>query len=359
MQKSFASLLFSALAAAILLAGCAKPPEMPRILWPPPPDTPRLEFIGAYASQDDFPKTGPQAFTEGIVGKPPLALFKSPFGIVADARGKVYVSDMHDKNVRVYDLKAHTVNYLFKHPVLDTPFGMVMDGAGNIYVADGARGKVMVFSADGRPLFSFGSSEVLTKPAYLALNERLERIYVSDGAGHRIVVFDMRGKYLFSFGRLGGGPSDLHSPQGLAIDAQDHVFVADMLNARVQVFDADGRYLYLFGERGDLPSQFEAPKDLAFDSDGNLYAIDSRRPLLYTYTPDGRLLLTTGGSSRTGHKLGFTRPTSIYIDSSDRIYVADMLNRRFSVWQYLSEAYLKEHPITDEDIRRIEELQRR
>lgn len=329
--------------------GCAQK-ERPRILFPPPPDTSRIEFIGVYASEDDFEKTALQKFQDSIIGSSASAFFKTPYGIVSDSNGVVYISDIHARNLRVYDFNNKTVEYYLPQSVFSLPLGLALDARGRLYVADGERGKVLVFGPDRTPLFSFGTEAELTRPAYLTINEQLGRIYVSDGQSHRIVVYDLSGKHLFSFGKGGGGDGEFYSPQGSAFGPDGNLYVADQFNTRIQVLDPEGNFVRKFGERGDQVFQFETPKDVAFDSDGNLYVVDGRRGHIMTYTPEGRLLLVTGGESLTSHGLGFGGPRSIFIDMHDRIYVADMINRRFSVWQYLSATYLEKHPITEEDI---------
>ncbi|GAB4176917.1 MAG: 6-bladed beta-propeller [Geothermobacteraceae bacterium] len=306
--------------------------------------------MGVYYSEASFQKSDKQKLMAQILGGGGQYTFKTPFGIASNGKGIVYVSDIHDHNVRVYDFNRKKVEFLTKQPVMKTPFGLDVDSKGNLYIADGGLGKVLVYDKERRPLFAFGEDkEVLTKPAYLDINEKMGRIYVSDGKGHRVVVFDMGGQYLFSFGTLGNQSGQFHAPQGIAIDEQNRVFVADMLNARVQVFDADGKYLYSFGERGDQANQFENPKDLAFDSDGNLHVVESRRSSLYTYKPDGTLLLVTGEGRATSSEWGFSSPKSVFVDQSDRIYVAESLGKRFVIWQYMSKAYLARNPYTDSD----------
>lgn len=355
MPKS-AYLIVAALLLALFSGGCAAPPERPRVLFPPPPDEPRMEFVGTYASQNDFPKTGWEAFRDKYIGSPPPARFSGPMGIVSDGAGTVYVSDIFDRNIRIYDFNARTVDYMFKVPVFGSPFGLALDGQGRMYVADGDKGVVFVVSTEERrPLFTIGDPEILTKPVSVAVNDELGRLYVSDVHGMRVVVFDLEGNHLFSFGEYGNGDGQFYAPQGVAIDAEDRVFVVDQLNARIQAFDADGGYLHQFGERGDQAHQFEAPSDLGFDSEGNLHVVDKRKPYFATFTPEGRLLLTTGGSKPTTMILGFSTPQMIHVDATDRIFITDYLNTRFAVWQYASEAYLEEHPVTEEDLRRMQE----
>lgn len=352
MQKPFNRLFLPFLALILLLAGCAAPEPKLRIFWPPPPGDPRLEFIGVYSSQHSFPKTATQRRLESITGRADAAEFISPFGIVSDGRGIVYVSDVHLRNVRVYDFNNQKVDFLSKTPIFDTPMGMALDRQGRLYIADSVKKMVLVFSPARTPLASIGSSKQLSRPVYLAVHDDLGRLYVSDGQQHQIVVFDLQGKHLFTFGQLGGGDGDFFAPQGMAFSPEGLLYVADQFNARIQVFQPDGTFVRAFGERGSQQSQFELPKDLSFDSEGNLWVVDGRRPHILTYSPDGQLLLVTGSKALSSTPLGFGTARAIHVDSRDRVHVSDMLNHRFSVWQYLSADYLREQPIAEDDLRR-------
>jgi DNA-binding beta-propeller fold protein YncE len=344
-----------------LLAGCAPPPRQ-RVLWPVYPATPRIEWLGTYSSQDDFPKTGWQLFGEGILGKPELQFFKSPYGIVSDSQGKIYVADSLESNLLVYDLAAQTVEYYSEEPIFSRPAGLAIDAADNLYVVDSDVAAVLVFDKKRRPLRTIGAAKELQAPAYIAIDAPRARIYVSDPKANKIVVYDRFGKKAGEIGAQRGSASSgyvFSSPQGLAIDKAGNLYVAELLGARISVFDPQGNYLRSFGERGDAVHQFEAPKDLAFDSDGNLWVADARRAQIYTYSPAGVLLLATGTATPTSDPLGFSTPTAIFIAADDRIFVTDRLNRRFSAWRYFSERYLAEHPFTAEEQAYIREIGRK
>lgn len=352
-------LISAVLASLLVLSGCAAELKTSRILWPPPPEKPRLEFIGVLASEQDFPKSAGEKLLGRIGGEAPKSIFESPFGIASNGKGVVYVSDLHGRNVQVFNFQKRTVEPFPGNSEIMQPLGLDLDEEGNLYVADAGRGVVLVFSPAGTLLRTISTPDIVQSPAYVAINQKLGRLYVSDGRDHKIVVFDLQGKELLRFGKFGKGDGEFYSPQGMAIDAQNRVFVADFLNARIQVFDADGQFIRMFGQRGDRFYDFEAPKDLAFDGSGNLFVVDNRRSAIYTYTPEGEVLLVTGSDKRSSHPLGFSTPTGIHVDTQDRIYVTDMLNRRFSVWQYLSDAYLEKHPITEADLAAIEDLRKR
>lgn len=333
----------------LFLGGCAGSPKQLRVLWPPPPLEPKLEWVGTYASERDFPQSATAKLNDKMLGYKVSYPFKTPAGIAADGKGKVFVADVHLQNVRVFDFNDNSVHMLTKQQMFVRPFGLALDKNGNLYVADGGLGKILVFSTDGTPRFSFGDPTLFENPAYLVVNDELGRIYVSDGKGHQVVVFSLKGEHLFSFGKLGEGEGEFYSPQGMAIDPNHNLYVADFYNARIQVFDAQGQFLRAFGSRGDQAWQFEQPRDLAFDSEGNLHIIDSRRAHMLTYSPSGQLLLVTGGKAATDHPLSLVTPAALFVDKDDRIYVSDLFARRFTVWQYLNPTYLKAHPITEQD----------
>lgn len=342
-------ILFVFLAAT--LAACTPPPRK-RVLWPVYPSTPRIEWLGTYASQEDFPKTGGQVFSEGIVGIPESQLFKSPYGVARDSQGIIYVADSLDSNLRVYNMAAKTIEYYTKDVIFTRPADLAIDGADNLYVVDSDIRAVLVFDKNRHPLRTIGGPEELLAPAYIVIDQPRARIYVSDPRANKIVMYDRFGK---KAGEIGGG-HPFSSPQGMAIDKAGNLYVAELLGAKISVFDVQGNYLRSFGKRGDSIFQFEAPRDLAFDSDGNLWVLDIRRAQIYTYTPEGVLLLATGTAAPSSDPLGFSMPTAITITADDTILVTDRVNRRFSMWRYFSESYLKEHPLTVEEQAYLEKV---
>lgn len=330
---------------ALLIGGCASAPknEAVRILWPPLPQEPRLEWLKNYYSEDDLEKTDAQKAAEMLMGKPPLHFLKFPSGIAADGKGKVYVADAQLATIYEYDLVANKFRILTPSGLPGLPYDIAVDSQGRIYVALNSIQQILVLSPAGESLFVIGGKDVLTLPSYLALNERLGRIYVSDAMAHKVVVFGLDGKYLFSFGAPGSASGEFNGPAGLAIAEDNTVFVAEQFNSRVQAFDADGKFLRRFGERGTLPMMFEGPRDIAIDSDGNLHVVDVRKSALLTFSADGSPLLYTGAGP-SGKATSFFNPVSIWIDGNDNLYIADSLNMRFSVWRYFSNTYLATDP---------------
>lgn len=345
---------------SLLVVSCSLPPRQ-RVLWPVYPETPRIEWLGTYASQEDFPKTSLQILRESILGKLEPKIFKAPYGIGRDSKGVIYVADAYDGNLRVYDLAAQTVKDYSEDAIFTRPTDLAIDAADNLYVIDNDMAAVMVFDKERLPLRTIGGPHELQSPAYIAIDSSRAKIYVSDPRANKIVIYDRFGKKSGEIGRSAGEKDGyaFSVPQGMALDNAGNLYVAELLGAKISVFDAQGNYLRSFGERGDAAYEFEAPKDLAFDSDGNLWVIDARRSQIYTYSPEGDFLLATGTAQPSSDPLGFAMPAAIFIDADDTIYVTDRMNRRFSMWRYLSARYLKDHPLTAAEAEHREEIGRR
>lgn len=346
----------SALIFILFLTGCAAPQQQAkrRYFWPPPPEVPRVEFLNAYWGEDDFPKTGWQAFMESLVGAEHIRL-ERPWGVTSDGEGKIYVTDMNESVVKVFDTKKYTVSYLGgkeEGGIFQNPIGLALDAAGNVYVSDSKKNLVFVYGKDEKPLMTIGGPEILKWPVGLAINDKLGRLYVANVQMHNIAVFDLSGKHLFSFARAGGRSGQLRYPNSVAIASDGSVVVADTMNARVQVFDSDGKFIRAMGNRGDGVTDLQIPKGIGVTKAGNIYVTDGRGNKIVVFSMNGDALTSIGGKfSYAGigkMKLlpgGFLQPSGLFIDKNDTIYVSDSFNGRLQIFQELNEEYLKEHPV--------------
>jgi DNA-binding beta-propeller fold protein YncE len=165
------------------------------------------------------------------------------------------------------------------------PHGIHVDADGNVWIAD-ARGdeermkghQVYKFSPDGELLLSLGQAGVAGSGEYTfdqpcdVLVAPNGDIFVADGhsegGNNRIVKYDRNGRYLLEFGTTGWGRGELRVPHALAMDSQGRLFVGDRANNRVQIFDQEGNFI-------DAWSQFGRPSGLYIDAQDMLYVADS------------------------------------------------------------------------------------
>lgn len=342
----------------LALSGCAKEAPKLRVLYPPPPAQPKYEFIKRYAHPGDFKAGKLDKFLREVGGERPLASFQTPMDALSSGDGRVFVSDLHARNVHVVDYNKRTVDPLVRNKnYFATPIGLAFDDKERIHVVDAERRRVTVFGRNLKRRREIDLSQHMKLPNFLVFHSQLQRWYVSDGMRNKINVFDADWKWMFDFAKVGKGPGDVYGPSGLAVSPQGQVYVADGLNARIQVFEADGSYVRQISSRGTFDGQLESPKDLAFDSDGNLYVVDARRPAFYVFNQEGRLLLAVGERNRR-MPFSFDSPGGIWIDDNDRIYIADRYGHTLLIWQYLNKRYWRENPISPEDMQRYRERSR-
>lgn len=319
--------------AIFFLFACAQP--LPRLepdnlLWPPPPEAPRIRYVRSIYSEDDLGRV--YSFVEKIFGKTGFDIMVRPYGVHV-SNGKLLVTDILVRSVQVFSLldKRLTTVISGREARFRMPAAAVCDKEGRIFVADSGGSSVFVFDRSG----SYETEFPLPggRPVGLALNEKMGRLYVADRERHRIAVFDVRGNKLFEFGGRGYRDGLFNIPLDLAIDVEGRVYVLDSGNFRIQIFDADGAYLSKFGEVGDGPGMFANPKGIDIDSDGHIYVTDAAFSNFQIFDLQGRLLLAVGSFGTFPGMMYL--PAGIAIDDKDHLYIADQFNSRIQEFQYL------------------------
>jgi DNA-binding beta-propeller fold protein YncE len=164
------------------------------------------------------------------------------------------------------------------------PHGITVDHDGNVWVADGdgVNGKgqqVVKFSPSGKVLLVLGKAGMpgdapgyFNKPSGVAI-ARNGDIFVADGHGGdsnaRIVKFSKTGKFITAWGKKGSGEGEFDTPHAIAVDSRERVYVADRSNSRIQVFDASGKFLADW-------KQFGRPSGVYIDANDMIYVTDSQ-----------------------------------------------------------------------------------
>lgn len=346
------------LALAVLLGGCAAPrmvmkadPGQPEgraaAVWPDAPETARYRYVGQLLGEDNFvPENGDTGgaairvlhWLVGLAGgKEQKVTLKRPQSGAVDAQGRVYVTDVSNHAVFVFDQAGATLlvwNMAQKRRAFVTPVGIAIGAGGQVLVADAELGQVFRLDRDGNPLGSFGAG-ILNRPTGLARDAQRGRIYVADTHAHDIKVFDDAGTLLEVIGRRGEGEGELNYPTHLVFGGE-RLYVSDSINARVVMFDALGKPAGTLGQRGLYIGNLTRPKGVTLDHEGNLYVVESMYDRLLVFNREGQFLMPIGG---TGKETGqFFLPAGAWSGPQGRIYVADMFNGRVVMFQFLGGA---------------------
>src|SRR6267154_1616316 len=212
------------------------------------------------------------------------------------------------------------------------PHGLFVDRDGNVWVSDGkgAEGKghtVIKFSSDGKVLMTLGTPGVAGADAthFNAPSDILVApngdVFVADGHGGdtnaRVVKFSRDGKFITAWGKEGKGPGEFDVPHGLAFDSAGRRFVADRANSRLQIFDQDGKFLAEW-------KQFGRPSGVWIDKNDGIYVADSQSS---DKTNPGFKQGIRVGSAKDGKVTGFIEETKypgalegVGVDDDGNIY---------------------------------------
>ena len=80
--------------------------------------------------------------------------------------------------------------------------------------------------------------------------------------------FSRDGKFIKAWGGTGYAPGEFRTLHAIAIDSRGRVFVGDRWNNRIQIFDQEGNHLATW-------TQFGRPSGIFFDRDDRIYVADS------------------------------------------------------------------------------------
>jgi hypothetical protein len=89
-------------------------------------------------------------------------------------------------------------------------------------------------------------------------------------------------------------------------------------NARIMKFNKDGKFLKTWGKKGMATGEFDVIHTLAFDSRGRLFVGERQNNRIQIFDQDGKFI---------AQWFQFGRPSGIYIDKNDVLYVADSESR--------------------------------
>lgn len=255
------------------------------------------------------------------------------------------------------------------------PTGVAVSGD-FVYAADPVAKAVLAFRRDGSRAATIGAG-MLDTPVYVAVGPVDGRIYVSDRGSQRIVVFSATGARLRSFGPQGTGPAPQATarpwkPLGLGFASDGTLYVADVEGEQsIAVFSptgvrtgtiGDGLPLGRSGRRLAFPNGIVPLRDRTVVADGNngrLLYLDREGTLVKVVPvdgllrgaaalPDGRLIVADASNhvlrvfdadGQEGVRAGgygrepgrFAYPAGVAVDDHARIYVGDAGNSRVQV----------------------------
>ena len=307
------------------------------------------------------------------------AQLNSPAGIALDASGNLFIADRYNYRIRKVAAAGGVISTVagsgsggFSGDGAAAgaagvyPVAVAVDAGGNLYIVDynnsrirkvtAATGFISTVAGNGSTVYSgdsgFASAATMYNPQGVALdaagnlyvadknNQRIRKVSAATGAITTVAGNGSAG----SAGDLGQATqANLNSPQGVALDGAGNLYIADTYNCRIRKVDNSGQISTVagsycsFGGDGALATAayLSYPQGVALDAGGNLYIADSSNNrirkvagsgIITTVAGNGLAGLAGDGAQAAAGKLN--NPTSVALDSSGNLYIADNGNQR-------------------------------
>ena len=295
------------------------------------------------------------------------AFLIEPNGIGFDPNGNLIIALFYGRQVRrltqnsiatiagTSPSSSAAENVAATSAALLSPFGVVTDNSGNVYVTDTSDNRIRKISATGL-ITTFAGNGIwgdtgnggLATAAEIATPRAVAfdpsgNLYLTTGFGYRIRRIATNGTIDDVAGNINGSSGGtalttaLLYPLGLATNATGSYYIADTLNNRIRRVDASGSVVNIAGTgipgySGDggpaTSAQLFQPHQLALDSAGNLYVADTLNNVVRKITTAGTISTVAGTGTAGGTGDGgpatvaqLASPTGVAVDASGNLYI--------------------------------------
>ncbi len=288
--------------------------------------------------QDLVNPDAPPVFNYMIYGGFGNDALRKPMDVTM-ANNMIYVTDTKNYRVQVFDLGGSPMFMFGSRGAgpgqFQFPYGVTADQKGNVYVADLYNGAISVFDAKGKFVSYFAEKDPADKlimaPGAIRIVDN--KMYVPDIMQCKVLVFDLQGKKLLEVGQAGFGPGQLKAPNCVTADKDGNIYVVDTGNQRIEIFDKTGKFAKMLNGSADArgDSVFINPRGIDIDSRGIIYVVSNLSNYIYGFDKNGKQVFVFGGEGQENDR--FSLPNGLFIDDDDQVYITDSSNQRVAVYR--------------------------
>ncbi len=275
---------------------------------------------------------------------------------VDEAVGHIYVTSVVYGGVLVYNLDGKYQFGIRKDGVdgkekFGTAMGVAVGKGGDIYVSDYSGPTVSIFDFTGKPVGTI-NIDTTKMPEYSdvlrnhARNHSIAiakdgRMYICDPAVNSIHVYNAaNNRHITDFRGARNAMEEkkfhtkllLNGPAYSAILNNGDLAIVDSGIARIDVLDKEGHLVNHIGEYGEGAGELYFPSGVAVDRKGDVFVGLAQSPNIQVFSPEGKFLYALSNESANG-PLPIQSSGGLAVDSHDRLYVAETMAGRVSVFQ--------------------------
>ena len=302
-------------------------------------------------------------------------------GIATDTHGNYYLADVSNHVIRKVDAATGIITRFAGDgtmspgfggdsgpataAVLNYPNSIACDGAGNVYIADqennrirkvSATGIITTIAGDGFPGF-FGEGVPATTASmaspYAICLDASGNIYFSDLGNCRIRKINTAGiiSTIAGDGTVGMGAdgvpataTQVRQVSGMCVDASGNIYLSEFYYHRIRMINTAGIITTIAGTgtpgfTGDgtpaTGARLNNPTSVCLDASGNLYIADAHNHRVRMINPSG-IISTVTGSATAGFSgdggpataATFSQPGALAFDGIGDLFIADDASSR-------------------------------
>lgn len=250
----------------------------------------------------------------------------------------IYVTDTNHQQVQVFDSSGTSIFKFGKKGTgegqFQFPYGITGDKKGNVYVADLYNNKISIFDSKGKFIKYFTDenkkADFLKSPGGLRIYNN--KLWVTDIQLSKVFEFDLKGKKLLEISTATAKDDTLNAPNAVTLDSDKNIYVSDTGNQRLVVYDKKGKFKRIINGtiKGKGDSKFVNPRGIGVEGDGTLLMVDNMTHYAYGFDKKGKQVFQFGGIG--ADKDQFYLPNGMFVDDKGEIFITDTVNRRIAVY---------------------------